>query len=84
MRRNKKIDLFASYLICVLAALLLSGSNALAAENTHNWRSTFDLVMRWINFGIIAFFLVKFGRKPIKDFLANRKEEIDHQIKRSG
>ena len=38
--------------------------------------------MRWLNFVIIAVVLVKFGRKPIKDFLANRREEIDYKIKK--
>jgi F-type H+-transporting ATPase subunit b len=56
--------------------------DALAAETAADWRPLFDLIMRWLNFAIIAFVLVKFGRKPIKDFLANRREEIDYQIKK--
>ena len=82
MRRNKQILLFGCYSIAVITVLLLGSTNALAAETTKNWRSTFDLVMRWLNFVIIAFVLVKFGRKPIKDFFANRRQEIDHQIKK--
>lgn len=82
MRRNKHIALFGCYLIAVFIALLLCSTDALAAESSNNWRSTFDLVMRWVNFAIIAFVLVKFGRKPISDFLANRREEIDYQIEK--
>jgi len=82
MRRNNHIAFFGCYLIAVFAALLLNSTDALASETTNNWRSTFDLVMRWVNFVIIAFVLVKFGRKPIKDFLTNRREEIDQQIKK--
>jgi F-type H+-transporting ATPase subunit b len=61
---------------------MVSCPDALAAESTQSWRSVFDLVMRWLNFVIIALVLFKFGRKPIKDFLANRREEIDYQIKK--
>ncbi len=80
MRRNNQILLFGCYSIAVITVLLLGSTDALAAETTKNWRSTFDVVMRWLNFAIIAFVLVKFGRKPIKDFFANRRQEIDHQI----
>jgi F-type H+-transporting ATPase subunit b len=56
--------------------------DAQAAESTEDWRPLFDLIMRWLNFAIIAVVLFKFGRKPIKDFLLNRREEIDYQIKK--
>jgi len=82
MRRNKHIAFFGCYLIALFTVLLLCSTDALAAETTNNWRPTFDLVMRWVNFVIIVFVLVKFGRKPIKDFLSNRREEIDQQIKK--
>ena len=82
MRRNNPIAFFGCFLIVVFAVLISSSPDALAAETTNDWRSTFDLVMRWVNFVIIAFVLVKFGRKPIKDFLSNRREKIDQQIKK--
>ncbi len=82
MKRNKKIVLFGCYFIFVLIALFLTGTDALAAEKTQNWRPAFDMVMRWLNFGIIAFLLLKFAKTPIKDFLLSRKEEIDRKIKK--
>ena len=82
MRRNNPIVFFGCYLIAVFAVLLIGSADASAAEATNNWRTTFDLVMRWLNFVIIVFVLVKFGRKPIKDFLSNRREKIDQQIKK--
>ncbi|MGD2100289.1 MAG: ATP synthase F0 subunit B [Desulfobacterales bacterium] len=82
MRLIRQIVICGGYLISVIAVLAVSCPDALAAETTQNWRSVFDLVMRWLNFAIIAFFLIKFGRKPIKDFLENRREEIDYQIKK--
>jgi len=65
----------------VLIALFLSGSDALAAENAENWRTTYDLVMRWVNFAIIAILLVKFAKTPVKDFLSDRKGQIERKIK---
>jgi F-type H+-transporting ATPase subunit b len=62
--------------------LFLCSTDVLAAEASSNWRSTFDLVMRWVNFVIIAFVMVRFGKKPIKDFLSNRRAEIEQQIKK--
>ncbi|MGD2186563.1 MAG: ATP synthase F0 subunit B [Desulfobacterales bacterium] len=80
MKRNCQIA--AGYLVVFIAVFVLCSADALAAESAKNWRSIFDLVMRWLNFVIIAFFLIKFGRKPIKEFLSNRREEIAHQIKK--
>ena len=82
MRPKKQIVSYSCYLISVLTALMVCCPDALAAETTKDWRPLFDLIMRWLNFAIIAFVLVKFGRKPIKDFLANRSEEIAYQIKK--
>ena len=82
MRRNNPIAFLGCFLIAVFAVLLLGGTDAMAAETASGWRSTFDLVMRWVNFVIIAFVLVKFGRKPIKDFLSDRREKIEQQIEK--
>jgi F-type H+-transporting ATPase subunit b len=58
----------------------LLGTEASAANNSDDWRPTFDLVMRWLNFGIIVFILVKYARTPIKDFLLSRREEVAREI----
>ncbi len=47
----------------------LISTEAMAAEASGDWRSTYDTVMMWINFGILAFVIVKFGREPMKDVL---------------
>ena len=82
MRLKKQIVSYSCYLIFALTALLVCCPDALAADTTEDWRPLFDLIMRWLNFAIIAFVLIKFTRKPIKDYLANRREEIDYQIKK--
>ena len=82
MKSIKQIVSLSIYVFAATAALMAFCPDALAAETTDDWRPLFDLIMRWLNFAIIAFVLIKFGRKPIRDFLANRREEIDYQIKK--
>jgi F-type H+-transporting ATPase subunit b len=59
------------------------GDDILAAEPGGTWRSTYDLIMRWANFLILAFIIVKFGRKPLTNFLQIRKEETERTIQRT-
>ncbi len=80
MSRSKKI---AMGLWCFLTAVILVhllSPEALAADSSGGWRPVFDLVMRWVNFLILAFLLVKFSRLPIKNFLAGKRDDIARQI----
>jgi F-type H+-transporting ATPase subunit b len=83
MRHSKQIVLCGCCLSAVLIAIFINGSEALAAENAANWRSIYDLVMRWVNFAIFAILLVKFAKAPLKDFLSDRKGQIEKKIKAS-
>jgi F-type H+-transporting ATPase subunit b len=80
MKSVKKIILFCGYIILGLIGLHLLGHEAFAADNKDGWRPVFDLVMRWLNFAILAFLLTKFSRTPIKNFFQSRKEELTKQI----
>ena len=80
MKWIKKSALFFCCMIAGAIGLHLFSPNALAAENSNNWRFTFDLVMRWLNFGILAFILVKYTKTPIKEFFTGKKEEAARQI----
>jgi len=60
--------------------MLVTAATAAAAEA--DWRPTYDLVMRWVNFLILAAVIVKFARRPLKDFLSGRSEEISIQVQR--
>ena len=53
-----------------------------AADNGDGWRATYDLVMRWVNFLILAAVIVKFGRRPLMNFLTGRQEEIAYELRR--
>ena len=82
MRHDKQTVLFWLGLsAAVLFAFFLSGSDALAAENAENWRTIYDLLMRWVNFAVIVILLVKFAKAPLKNFLLGRKEQVERNIK---
>ena len=65
-----------------LSMLLLFARQAFAAESTQDWRDTYDLILMWVNFGIFAFVIIKFGKDPIKKFLKGQRQEIEETIKR--
>jgi F-type H+-transporting ATPase subunit b len=67
---------------CVLCIHIL-GDDLPAAESGGNWRSAYDPIMRWVNFLILAFIIVKFGKKPLINFLQIRKEETERTIQRT-
>jgi len=67
------------FLVCLIM-LHLSPHEVLAAENSGDWRPMFDLVMRWVNFLILAFLLIKFSRAPIKKFFDGKKQDIADEI----
>jgi F-type H+-transporting ATPase subunit b len=75
----KKAAVF-SILICALM-LHLTAFEAFAADGSGGWRVTFDLVMRWANFLILAALLIKFGRVPVKTFLESKRQDISDEIK---
>jgi F-type H+-transporting ATPase subunit b len=78
--RLKKTAIVCGYMATPLIMLHLSSFEALAADSANDWRPMFDLVMRWVNFLILAFLLIKFSRLPIKSFLASKKEDIASEI----
>jgi len=76
----KKTAIVGGYIVTPLIILHLSSFEALAADSANDWRPMFDLVMRWVNFLILAFLIIKFSRLPIKSFLAGKKEDIAREI----
>jgi F-type H+-transporting ATPase subunit b len=58
-------------------ALSMASSEGAGAENTgHGAAKLYDLLARFINFGILAVALVFLLRKPIKSFFGSRTEKI--------
>ena len=51
-----------------------------AAEGGADWRPTYDLIMRWVNFIILAALLVKLVRVPLTNFIKSRQREIGREL----
>lgn len=70
---------------CILAGALglhYLGAVAWASEKPGGWRPIYDEVLLWINFGILVFIFVKYGKKPLMNFLLGQKEKITRDIAR--
>lgn len=75
-----KIAAVSGVLMAAAIIIVALPIDALAAGESADWRPTFDLVMRWVNFLILVIVIVKFSRAPIKNFLENKKQEISSSI----
>lgn len=69
-------------LLTGVVVFMLSGGHGVAAEDAKTWRATYDLIMIWINFGILAFFIVKYARKPLMGFLEGESRKTAEEIQR--
>lgn len=65
--------------MCLIAAFLCA-SSAFAEEASGNWRPTYDLIMKWINFFILVIIFVKYGKNPIMNFLYGKKDALSREI----
>lgn len=45
-----------------------------------SWRAIYDPIMKWINFGILAFVLYKYGKGPVKKFIGDQRRIIEEQM----
>lgn len=82
MKNTRKfLSLSLLTLAGVVACLHLLGGNAAAEDGGGDWRQKYDMVMLWVNFGILSFVIVKFGKNPLMGFLRGRRDEIAAEIK---
>jgi F-type H+-transporting ATPase subunit b len=81
MKRFDKTMWLCVYFLAGIISFHLCGQDVWAAENAGGWRSTYDIILKWINFIILAFVLVKFGRAPLMNFLQGKKENLAREIK---
>jgi len=67
-------------IVLALLLLLMLCQTAWASEGAASWRGTYDIGMKWLNFFILAFIIVKFARTPLKNFLAGQKDKVETEI----
>ena len=70
-------------LLPVLFGFFTTAGTAIAADAEWEYRDEWDLAWRILNFLIIAFIIVKFGKAPIRNLLNDRSAEIDSEIKKA-
>lgn len=82
MKRVNGITLLCFCITAGVLSLHFLGHEAFAAEKSSSWRPTYDLILMWINFGIIVFVLNKYAKAPLMNFLRGQKEKLAREIKR--
>ncbi len=80
MRTSLRKYHWQTALLSLFLLLHLFAGFSFAAEEAGNWRETYDLAMRWLNFVIFAAVIVKFGGKPLKAFVGQQREEVSTEI----
>ena len=70
------------FFLIVAVGLFGFANDVMATDSEQGWRSTYDMILRWINFGILVFIIVRFTRAPLKSFLFSQKENIIRQLNR--
>jgi F-type H+-transporting ATPase subunit b len=68
------------FVLSLGAYVLLSCPDCLAAQETPPWRKPYDMIMLWINFGILVALFIKFARKPLMDALHGVHDRIKEEI----
>ncbi len=77
MKFIKNNTAWCLHAVMIAASLHLTGLNALASETGGNWRSTYDLVMIWLNFGRhICLFAGQIPENPFDQFFARTSGRI--------
>ena len=62
--------------------MLATATEAFGADASANWRPTYDIVMRWLNFGILIVLFFRYARKPLAAFLNGKSRQIQENIKK--
>jgi F-type H+-transporting ATPase subunit b len=57
--------------------MILLIPDAFAGEGISKGRKIWDNIMLWINFGILVYFFLKYGKQPLKDFIRGERTKID-------
>ena len=78
----KRINKIAWISLCAMVCLLIPGTDLFAAEEAGGWRETYDLVLKWVNFIILASLIIKFARTPLKDFVKGQREKLAADIRK--
>lgn len=69
--------------IGALIPVVLHDAVLWAAESQGpSWRDTYDPIMKWVNFAILLFVIVKYAGPPFLNFLRAQGRDIEREMKR--
>ena len=71
-----------AFVLVAVAITFWNPIHALAADPVGSWRQTYDTVMLWVNFIILVALLVKFLRRPLRNFLDKQRDAIKDTLDR--
>lgn len=74
-----QIDRLIRRLLPAASFLLVTIPGAAMASDPE-WRPTYDLILKYVNFGILAAVIYRYGREPIRNFLKQQKGDVVAQI----
>ncbi len=80
MNRFDKKARLCVYVMAFVLCCHVFATVAFAGEENTGWRPIWDEILMWLNFGILAFVIVKFGKTPLMNFLERRKYELSREI----
>jgi F-type H+-transporting ATPase subunit b len=78
LRQSMRVFLFL--ILSLGACVLLFCPECLAAEKMPPWRKPYNIIMLWINFGILVVLFLKFARKPLMAALRGIHDRIKEEI----
>ena len=69
-------------LVAVLAAavLWLLPGDVFATEKASTGRKLYDTIMMWVNFGILVFFFMKYGKPALMNFLQGERKRVERTL----
>jgi F-type H+-transporting ATPase subunit b len=80
--KNKYLPL-SLWILCITLFVVFLSFDANAVEEIPKGRKIWDNIMIWVNFGILVFLFLKFGKKPLMNFLFGERNKIKdmlHQV----
>lgn len=80
MSGRKKLLLELPVVAFSCTVCLLVASMAFASEGGAGWRDIYDIVLKWVNFFILAFLFFKFVKNPLRNYFSGQKAELARQI----
>jgi F-type H+-transporting ATPase subunit b len=80
MKRDQRRVLMISLASAAVIHFLVYCPDVLAAGALSSGRKLWNNIMLWVNFGILAFFFIKFARKPLVNYLRGVGKEVEKDL----